>query len=79
MAYNYHDWAGAFSCYSELLDKLQKQICRSFGPSLATSLEPLAYHQNVASLSFLYRYYFGLTTGSTGSTSLFLREAYSLL
>ena len=26
------------SCYLELLDKLQKQICRTAGPSLATSL-----------------------------------------
>ena len=29
------------------------------GPSLAPSLEPLAHHQNVASLSLFYRYYFG--------------------
>ena len=28
-------WAGAPSCYLEFLDKLQKQICRTFGPSLA--------------------------------------------
>ena len=39
-----HVWAGAPSCYLELLDKLQKQICRTVGPSLAASLEPLAYH-----------------------------------
>ena len=39
--------------------KLQKQICRSAGPSLAASLEPLAHRQNVASLSFFCRYYFG--------------------
>ena len=42
----------------ELLDKLQKQICRIVGPSLAASLEPLAHHRNVASLSFFYYYYF---------------------
>ena len=35
-----HFWAGAPSCYLEMLDKLQKWICRSVGPSLATSLEP---------------------------------------
>ena len=29
------------------------------GPSLATSLEPLAHRQNVASLSLFYRCYFG--------------------
>ena len=42
-----------------LLDKLQKRICRTVGPSLATCLEPLAHRQNVASLSLFYRYYFG--------------------
>ena len=38
-----HVRAGAPSCYLELLDKLQKQICRTVGPSLASSLEPLAH------------------------------------
>ena len=33
-----HVWAGASSCYLELLDKLQKLICQTVGPSLATSL-----------------------------------------
>ena len=42
-------WAGAPSCYLDLLDKLQKRICRIFGPSRATSLEPLAHCRNVAS------------------------------
>ena len=53
-----HIWASAPSCYLELLDKLQKPICSSVGSSLATSLEPLAHHRNVASLSLFYRYYF---------------------
>ena len=52
-------WAGAPSCYLELLDRLQKRICRTGGPSLAASLEPLTHHQNMASLSSFYRYYFG--------------------
>ena len=39
--------------------KLQKQICRTLGPSLSASLEPLAHRRNVASLSQFYRYYFG--------------------
>ena len=43
----------------ELLDKLQKRICRTVGPSFATSLEPLAHRRNVASLSLFYRYCFG--------------------
>ena len=44
MEYCCHVWAGAPSCYFELLDKLQKQIWRTVGPSLAASLEPLAHH-----------------------------------
>ena len=32
---------------------------RLVAPSLAACLEPLAHHRNVASLSLLYRYYFG--------------------
>ena len=47
------------SYYLELLDKLQKWICRTVGPSLAVLLEPLAHRHNVSSLSLLYRYYFG--------------------
>ena len=49
MEYCFHVWAVAPSCYLELLDKLQKRLCRTVGPSLAASLEPLALHQNVAS------------------------------
>ena len=55
----FHVWAGAPSCYLELLDKLQKPIFRTVGPSLAGPLEPLTHCQNVASLSVFYRYYFG--------------------
>ena len=53
-----HVWAGAPSCYLELLVKLQKWVCRTVGPSLAASLEPLAHCWNVASLSLFNRYYF---------------------
>ena len=59
MEYCCHVWAGVPSCYLELLDKLQKQMCRTVGTSFAVSLEPLAHCQNVASLSLFYRYYFG--------------------
>ena len=59
LEYCCHVWAGAPSCYLELLDKLQKQICRIVGTSLADSLESLAHRRNVASLSLFYRYYFG--------------------
>ena len=43
MGYCCHIWAGAPGCYLELLDKLQKRICRVVGPSLAASLEPLTH------------------------------------
>ena len=59
MEYCCRVWAGASSCYLELLDKLRKRICRAVGPSLPTSLELLAHRRNVASLSLFYRYYFG--------------------
>ena len=59
MEYCCHVWPGAPSCYLELLDKLPKRICRTVGPSLAASLEPLAHCRNVASLSLFCRYYFG--------------------
>ena len=59
MEYCCHVRTGAPSYYLELLDKLQNQICRTVGPSLTASLEPLAHRQNVASVSLFYRYYFG--------------------
>ena len=52
MEYCYHVWAGAPSCYLDLLDKLQKRICSTLGPSLAASLGLLGHRQNVASLVF---------------------------
>ena len=39
MEYCCHAWAGACTCYLELLDKLQKQMCRTIVPSLAACLE----------------------------------------
>ena len=38
-----HACADAPSCYWAMLDKLQERVCRTVGPSLAASLEPLAY------------------------------------
>ena len=40
MEYQCHVWAGAPNCYLELLDKLEKRICRTVGPSLAALLNP---------------------------------------
>ena len=38
LEYCCHVWAGAPSCYLELLDKLQKQICKTVGPSACLEL-----------------------------------------
>ena len=46
MAYCCHVWAGAPSCYLEVLDRLQLRYGRTVGPSL------------VARLGLFYRYYF---------------------
>ena len=59
MKYCCHVWAGGASCNLELLVKLQKWICKTVDPSLATSLEPLAHHQNGDILSLFYRHDFG--------------------
>ena len=45
--YCWHVWAGFHRCYLEL------------APSLGGSLELLAHGGNLASVSLLYRYYFG--------------------
>ena len=68
MEYCCHVWAGASSCYLELLDKLQKQICRTVGPSLAAFLESLAHRRNAVSLSLFYRYYFGRCSSELAQT-----------
>ena len=59
MEYCCYFWTGSCSCYLEMLHKLPKLICRTFGPSFVASFEPLAHRQNVASLCLLCRYYFG--------------------
>ena len=46
------------SFYLDILDKVQKQVCRTVCPSLTASLEPTSHHRNVANLSLSYRYYF---------------------
>ena len=59
MEYCSHVWAGAPSCYLELLDKLKKWICRTLRPFLTTSLERFPYGRSIASLRFFCWYYFG--------------------
>ena len=79
MKYCCYIWAVAPTCYLELLDKLQKWLYRTVGPSRAASPKPLAHRANVVNLSLFYRHYFGrYSSGSTGSTSLFLKEIYLL-
>ena len=48
MEYCCNVWADALSCYSEMLDKLQKRVCMTVGLSLAALFEPLAHRGNVA-------------------------------
>ena len=59
MKYSGYLWGGLPSCYLELLDKLQKRICRTVCPSFAAFLEHLAHPRNVTNLSFFY--FFGIT------------------
>ena len=49
-----HIWARAPSFYLDMLDKLQKPICRNVGTIPAGSLEPLGHRTIVASLSIFY-------------------------
>ena len=49
-----HAWPGAPSCYLELLNKLQRRICRTVDPSLAASFESLVHRRNVVSLGLFY-------------------------
>ena len=58
MEYCCYVWTSTPSCFLELLDKLQKRIFRTVGPSLAAFLEPLAHRRNEASLTLFYSYFF---------------------
>ena len=42
-----------------MLDKIQKQVCKTVSPTLADSLESLDHRRNLASSSLFYKYYFG--------------------
>ena len=60
MEYCCHIWASAWSCYLKLLDKLQKQICKTVMLVFQLlPLKPLSHCWNVASLGIFFRYYFG--------------------
>ena len=55
----FHIWAVAPICYLEMLYELQNGYVALLTPHLLSLLEPLAHRQNVVSLVFFYRYYFG--------------------
>ena len=44
--YCYHAWAEPPTYYLDILDKLQKRVCKTVGASLAASPEPLACRRN---------------------------------
>ena len=71
------------NCCLELLGKLQKRICRTVGPSLVASHEPMAHRQNVASSSskcgLFYRYYFGRCSSELAQLVHFLFLEVGLL
>ena len=56
MEYCCHIYAGAPSCYLVMLNKLRKWVCRTVGPTLTASLEPLGHRRNVVSLSLFCRF-----------------------
>ena len=53
MEYCCHVWAGTPISYLELLNKLQKLICRTVGQSLSTSVGSLVQYQNVGFSKYL--------------------------
>ena len=59
MEYCCHIWTDVPGFYFKMLEKLQNRIRETVGRLRAASLEPLAPHRNVATLSLLYRHYFG--------------------
>ena len=58
MEYYSHVWAGAPSCYLDMLDNIKSEYVGLLLLSLAVFLEPLAHCATVASLSLFYRFYF---------------------
>ena len=59
MEYCCHIWAGASLVSLSCLDKIQNRLRPLVGDALFSKLEPLSHRRNVASLSLLYRYYYG--------------------
>ena len=51
MEYCCHIWAGVPSCFLNILDILQKKLCKKFGLLLGVYLESLVHNQSAASLN----------------------------
>ena len=51
MEYCCHIWAGVPSCFLNILDILQKKLCKKFGLLLSVYLESLVHNQSAASLN----------------------------
>ena len=75
MVYYCHVCTGAPGSYLDMLAIQQKRVCRTVGATLTASLESLAHHCNVTSLSLFYRYYLGRC--STELLELVLRPSKS--
>ena len=60
MEYCSQIWLGAPSYYSDIIDKLQKRVCRTVGLTRTVFLESLGHQRNVASSIFFCWYYFGI-------------------
>ena len=58
MEYCCHAGTGAPISYLDMLDKLEKWVFKTVGPTLAASLELLGHRRNIASLNLFDRCYF---------------------
>ena len=82
-----HVWASVPICSLELFDKLQKWICRTVGPSLAASLEPLVHRRNMVSLKLVSAIFYQMfvfppndsSSETTKSVLYFIKKALSIL
>lgn len=60
MEYCSQTWLGAPSYYQDIIDKLQKNLCRTVGLTPGVFLESLGHRRDVASLNFFSWYYFSI-------------------
>ena len=65
-------WVSTRSLYVDMLNKLQKRLCRTVPPTFAASFEPLVHCQNVATGNLFYNYCFGRCSSKLGELFLLL-------